>query len=180
MRRRSWAAVTAGGVVALVAGLFFIFFPVAALTTLVFLFGAFALLAGVVALIGGFTNLFKKEKGAALLLAEGLLAIAAGIIVFAWPAITATIFLWVIATWAVVVGIVEMVQAFRARNVDNGAWLLAAAGAFTLVFGIALFIVPTSSVLAISWLLGVYLIARGFVQIGYGASLRRPLARQAV
>ena len=172
---------TGAGIVTVIAGLFFIFFPIAALSTLVYIFGLFALVAGAVALIGGLVNLFQKQKGSWLLLGEGVLAIAAGILVFAWPQITAFVFLWVIAAWAVIVGVVEMVEAWQARKFEAGAWLLGAAGAFTVIFGIALFLVPTASVLAISWLLGVYLLARGFVQIGYGASLKSaPLIRQRI
>jgi uncharacterized membrane protein HdeD (DUF308 family) len=174
--RRSWWSVVLAGAAAFIAGLFFIFFPVKALTTLVLIFGIFAFAAGAAAIIGGLVSLTKKQGGVSMLV-EGALAIAAGIIVFSWPQITALIFLYVIGAWAIVVGLVEMVGAFQRKRTTSETWLLAAAGAFTLVFGIALFIVPTASGIAISWLLGVYLVARGTVQAALGLALRTsPLA----
>lgn len=175
---RSWWTTALRGLLAIAAGLFFIFFPVGTIRALVYIFGTFAIAAGVFAFIGGLVGLTKKQGGWTLLL-EGALGVAAGAIVFAWPAITSAIFLFVIGAWAVVVGAVELVRSFRAR-VLPGAWLLAAGGAFTLLFGIVLLVTPTASVLAISWLLGVFLLASGFVQLALGLSLRRPFARQAI
>ena len=70
------------------------------LVTLVLLFGAYALIDGVLNIIA-FVRVAWHHWA---LLIEGVIGIIAGVLTFAWPAITALVLLYVIAFWAILTG----------------------------------------------------------------------------
>jgi uncharacterized membrane protein HdeD (DUF308 family) len=170
MEKRSWIFMALSGVAAVVAGLFFVFFPVGTLSVLVAIFGAFALIAGLFALVGGLRSQHNKEKW--VLLVEGGLGILAGLIILIWPGISTFFVLRIIGAWAILVGIVGLINAFQVRKTESVAFISLAMGGFTVVFGGALLVAPTTSVTIISWLVGLYLVGIGLVRLAFGASLK--------
>lgn len=170
MGKRLWASTMVAGMAAVAAGLFFIFSPAHTLTVLVAVFGAFAFVAGLFTLVGGLRD--RESKGHGIQSLEGALGLAAGLVLLTRPAVGGRLLLVVVAAWAIVVGVTELVQGVLARRVEPAAWMLGATGAFTFVFGIALLLGRSTGVLAISWLLGIYLVAWGCVRAAYGASMR--------
>ena len=84
---RNWWALALRGLIAVVFGLFTFFLPGITLVTLVLLFGAYALVDGVFNVIA----FFRVASHQWALLIEGVIGIIAGILTFAWPAITAIV-----------------------------------------------------------------------------------------
>jgi uncharacterized membrane protein HdeD (DUF308 family) len=106
------------------------------------------------------------------LVLEGLLGIGAGIVALVWPGITALALLWVIAFWAVLTGVLEIVAAVRLRRVLDNEWLLVVAGTLSIIFGLILMIWPGSGAIGLVWLIGIYAIAFGIVLGGLALRLR--------
>jgi uncharacterized membrane protein HdeD (DUF308 family) len=90
---RNWWALALRGLVAVLFGLLTFFLPGITLVTLVLLFGVYALVDGIFNLIA-FVRVPSHHWA---LLIEGLIGIIAGILTFAWPAITAIVLLYVVA-----------------------------------------------------------------------------------
>ncbi len=154
-----------------VRGIFAIVFGVLALalspgitlTFLVYLFGAYAIISGVAAAATALR--YTKEQGWALLLVEGILGILAGILAFVWPGITALVFLFLIAAWAIVTGLMQIVGAFTLPLGTGREWLLGLAGVFSIIFGVLIAIRPVSGLVTVVWLIGIYAIVFGILFI---------------
>ena len=173
MLARYWWTLALRGVAAVLFGLLAIIWPDITVLVLVALFGAYALVDGVIA-VG--TALFGDRSqivSRGWVIAEGIAGIAIGIITFVWPGATTLVLLWLIASWALVTGIFEIIAAIRLRREIEGEWLLGLSGVLSVLFGILLAVWPTAGALTVVVLIGIYSIVFGGVLIGLGLHLRR-------
>lgn len=168
---RNWWALALRGAIAVLFGLTALFWPGITLTALVVLFGAFVLAGGIFVLIAALRD-FRADAQGWLLLLEGLLGMAAGVIVFIWPGITALILLYLIAAWAIATGIFEIVVAIQLRKEIENEWLLAVAGIASVLFGLLLAIWPGAGALAILWVVAAYAIFFGVLLLILAFRLR--------
>ncbi|MCI0710650.1 MAG: HdeD family acid-resistance protein [Chloroflexi bacterium] len=168
---RNWWTLIIRGLVAVLFGLFAIFVPDLTLRVLVLLFGAYALVDGGIniyaALIGG-----DPDQRWWVGLLEGLVGVAAGILTFIWPEITALVLLYLIAFWAIFTGILEIWGAIQLRREINNEVLLGISGVLSIIFGALLIIAPGSGALAVTWLIGFYAILFGVMMIALGFRVR--------
>ena len=168
---RNWGWIALRGVVAIAFGILTLFYPGITLTSLVILFGAFAFTDGVFTVVSAVANREGQPRWGALLL-SGLVGIAAGVATFFWPGITGIALLAIIASWAIVTGVIEMVAAFRLRKAIEGEWLLALAGLLGIVFGVFMVLDPGAGALAVAFYIGAYAFASGIMMIALGFRLR--------
>jgi uncharacterized membrane protein HdeD (DUF308 family) len=167
----NWWSVVIRGVIAILFGLFTFAMPGITLAAWVLLFGAYALFDGVMNMTGAAKAAHGHERWGSLLLA-GICGIAAATVTVLWPAITALVLVYVIAAWAVVTGVFEIVAAVRLRKHIEGEWLLALGGIASLLFGMLLVFSPLAGALAITLWFGAYAIVSGVVLIALGLRLR--------
>ena len=167
--RQYWWVLLLRGILAILFGLVALFLPGIALLTLVYVFGFYAIVDGVTAVYVAF-----QERGVharwGWLLVDGIFGIIAGIIAFVYPGETALVLLYIIAAWALVTGIMELIAAFRVRG--SFAWGLALGGIVSVLFGILLFIRPGTGILSILWIVGIYGIVFGVGMIIHAFQLR--------
>ncbi|WP_371783780.1 HdeD family acid-resistance protein [Streptosporangium subroseum] len=153
---RTWWVYLIRGVCAILFGLLAIIWPGMTLFVLVAVFGAYAIVNGVF-------ELFSSGRGGSRgwTIFSGVGSILIGLLVLFWPGITALILLLLIASWAVVVGILEVVAAIMLRRVVEGEWMFIVSGVLAVLFGILLFLWPATGALAIAWLIGAMAIVYG-------------------
>jgi uncharacterized membrane protein HdeD (DUF308 family) len=168
---RNWWLVALRGFLAVLFGIAAIVWPGATVQVLVILFGIYTLIDGLFALYSAFAGP-ERRAGWALLLLEALADIATGIIAFIWPQVTAVVLLYLIAAWAVVTGILELIAAFRLRREVEGEWFLGLAGVVSIIVGILLALRPLSGLVAIALVIGTYAIIFGILLIVLGFRLR--------
>jgi uncharacterized membrane protein HdeD (DUF308 family) len=166
---RYWWMVALRGVAAVLVGIAVFAWPQVTLSVLVLLFGAYAVGDGVFALIYAFGS-SKPFRGARVV--EGLAGIVLGVIALAWPGITTLALLYLIAAWAVVTGILEIVTAIDLRKVIENEWLLIVSGLGSVLFGVILAVQPGAGALALTWLIGGYAIVFGVLLIALAVRLR--------
>jgi uncharacterized membrane protein HdeD (DUF308 family) len=169
---RYWWAIVLRGVVALVLGLMAFVWPGLTLAALVLLFGAYALCDGVAAIILGITEYGNRDRWWATLVG-GVVSIAAGLITLFRPGVTAMVLLFVIAAWAIVRGVFDIMAAIRLRHVIDGEWLLALSGGLSIGFGLLLIAFPGAGALAVLWWIGAYLMLLGAMLVVLGFRLRK-------
>lgn len=167
-----WWALVVRGLAAIAFGVLVIVAPGVSLLALVYLWGAYALADGVFNIVLAVRGA-RAVRGWGWFLFEGICSIAAGVVTFIWPGITALGLLFVIALWAIVTGVAEIVTATRLRRVLRGEWLLALSGVLSIAFGVVLFARPGAGALAVAWLIGAYAILFGGLLIGLGMRLHR-------
>jgi len=104
---RNWWALALRGVLAILLGVAVVVLPGVTLAALVVLFGAYALVDGVLAIIAGVRAAERHERWWSPVL-KGLAGIAAGVVTFVQPALTALALLYLIGGWGIVTGILEI------------------------------------------------------------------------
>jgi uncharacterized membrane protein HdeD (DUF308 family) len=102
----------------------------------------------------------------------GLLGIAAGILTFAWPGITALVLLLFIAFWAIAIGVMQIVGAIKLRKEIDNEWLLIFCGVLSVLFGLILIVQPQTGALALVFLIGFYAILEGIGLVALSQRLR--------
>jgi uncharacterized membrane protein HdeD (DUF308 family) len=160
------------GVVAILFGAIALVWPGLTLEVLVLFFGAYVLVDGVFAIIAALTHRTGHDRWWVLLL-EGLVGIAAGIITFFLPGVATLALIYIIALWAIVTGVLEIIAGIGLRKEIQGEWLLAISGIVSLGLGVLLLVFPSAGEVTIIWLIGVYAILFGLMLLGLGLRLRR-------
>jgi uncharacterized membrane protein HdeD (DUF308 family) len=159
------------GIVGIVIGILTFGWPGVTIAVLVAIFAVYAVVDGMTNLILGLTRTTRQGRSWPLTV-QGLVGIAAGVLTFLWPAITALALVFFIGAWAVVTGVFEIVAAIRLRKALQGEWLLLLSGVLSIVFGVLIFAFPGAGAVGIAWILGAYAAAAGVILVALGIRLR--------
>jgi uncharacterized membrane protein HdeD (DUF308 family) len=171
-----WWVLLLRGIVAILLGACAIAWPGITLMALILVFAAFSLVDGIVALVIG----FRGESDGTVwwtMVVLGLIAIAAAIIAFAWPAITLVAFLAIIAVSAIVRGVFEIAAAIRLRKEIDDEWILGLSGFLSILFGALILYRPDAGLIAMALLIGAYMMALGILAVALALRLRRMSVR---
>ena len=168
---RYWWLLALRGATAVIFGILAFLWPGITLQVLVILFGAYVLVDGISSLITGISNRSTNDRWWVMVL-EGLAGVAAGIIAFIWTDVTAVVLLYIIAAWAIITGVLEIVAAVSLRKEIEGEWALALSGLASIIFGVLLFAFPGAGALAVVWIIGAYAIVFGILLIYLALKVR--------
>ena len=172
-----WWVVLLRGLVAIAFGVMAFAWPGLTIALLVIIWGAYALIDGIFSLVAG----IRAKYGAMIVV--GLLGIAAGIVTFLWPGITAITLLWIIAFWAIFSGAMQIAAAIRLRREVQGEWILILSGICTVVLGALLLLYPGAGAVSVAWLIASFAIVWGVLLLILAFKLKgwngRPTAQPA-
>ena len=119
---RNWWLVGLRGILAVAFGLFTIFMPGVTMLSLVLVFAAYMVVDGGFT-IGSAIRAAQRHERWVLLLLQGILSIAAGVIAVIWPGITVLAFVLLVAAWALVSGGTDILLSFRLKQEHGRIWL---------------------------------------------------------
>ena len=165
-----WWLLVVRGVAAILFGVLALATPAIGALALIVFWGVYAIANGVLEL------LFAASAGRAGMrfgwyLLEGIVSIAAGVLAFVYPAMTGLVLLYIIASWAIITGAIEIGAAIELRRIVQHEWLLALAGVMSIAFGVVLFVSPIAGALAVVWLIAAYATVFGGLLIALGIRL---------
>lgn len=168
---RNWWLLALRGLFAVLFGFLAFAWPGITLFVLVWLFGVYALLNGILSLVLA----WKAPKGAphSSLILGGILGIAAGLVTFVMPGITALGLVVVIAAWAIATGVMEIVAAIRLRKVISNELVWILAGIVSVAFGVFLLLRPGVGAIVLVWWIGSFALVFGILLIVLAFRIRR-------
>jgi uncharacterized membrane protein HdeD (DUF308 family) len=167
---RNWWAVALRGVLAIIFGVIAFLMPAVMMLSLVLVFGVYAVVDGVLAIVSAVRSARRHERWGLMVL-EGIVDIAAGVVSFLWPGLTILMFVLIVAAWALVTGGLMTAAAFRLQ-LDHGRWWLVLGGLASIVYGVLLIIAPLIGALVLTWWIGAYALVFGVLLLTLAFRLR--------
>jgi len=166
-----WWAIALRGLLALIFGILVLAWPGVAIAIFVIIFGAYVFVDGAFTLVAAIR--YKAGAGRrAWLFIRGIAGIIVGLFIFFLPEIAAVALLILIAAWALVTGVMELIFAFSANQDTAIRWMFAISGILSLVLGALMLARPLIGALVIAWVIGAYAVLAGILLIILGFRLR--------
>jgi uncharacterized membrane protein HdeD (DUF308 family) len=179
---RFWWLLLLRGVLAILFGVAAFAWPGLTLVTLVMFFAAYSFVDGVVDVAHAVGHR-KEVEHWGLLLIEGLVGIAFGVLAFVAPGLTTlvggVIVALYIAAWAVITGVLRIIMSIRLCKEIEGEWLLGFSGVISILFGLIIMARPIAGVMALVWVIGAWAIVLGIALILFAFKVRKAVGSVA-
>ena len=133
---------------------------------------------GIFTIVSAFTSNAKSENWWWLIL-EGLFGILIGVLTIIQPAAMSEAWLLLIAAWAIVTGILEIITAIRLRKEITGEFWLILGGLISVAFGVLVAAAPTAGAFAVGTIIGIYALVFGVFLIMLSLRMRKHSTRAA-
>jgi uncharacterized membrane protein HdeD (DUF308 family) len=182
--KKRWAWITGlRGLLMLLAGLYAVIWPAAALAVLVVVGGALLLIDGVLGLwsltFGG-----AKTGNYWFDVIRNVLALITGILILISPMLatllTVTLLVYIVAFQAIIVGVMEIVVVARERELYAKIWPVVLSGLLYVLFGVALLFAPLFGALLLVVLVGVLMVLFSFGLFALAWRLNKAASTAAV
>src|SRR5262249_15062254 len=133
-------------------------------------------LIGVVFIVDGVMRALISGVDAAARRANvftGLLSIAAGVVIIAWPSPGLTALAIVLAAWLIVVGSISLTGGFAVRKLLPNWWLLPILGVLEIALGVLALANPGATLAAIITVGGIWAVVAGVMRIVMAFEVKR-------
>ena len=166
-----WKMAAFRGAVAIAFGITLLVWPNIGLSVMIALFAAFALVIGVTTVVGAFSMPIKGGERAWIVF-EGLLGIAAGVVVLVWPDLSARALLFAIGAWAIATGMADIVLGFALPYKGGRNLLVVLGGVLSIAFGVVMFAKPGAGAIVLVALVAALALVAGTLQIALAIEMR--------
>jgi len=159
--QKSWWILLLRGIFAIIFGLIALFSPGLVLDTLLLFFGILAIASGVFLVI----DALIVNGNRVLRIIEGILWVIIGILLISQSFVSLEIIMFVIAFWAIVIGIIQVIFSIKLRTVIKNEWMGILNGLFSFLFGILIIINELAGAIAIVFVFGIFTLLYGVTSI---------------
>jgi len=163
------------GLLAVAIGVVALAWPGVTVLALVVVFAVYAFIGAGLQAMQAFSSRTAGPVFGHLLL--GLVDVAAGIVALAWPGATALVLVLVVASWAVVTGVLEVFAAFQRDEEAGTRAMYVFGGLVSVAFGMVLFARPGMGAISLALLFGLFNLVGGSWLFMRGIEVRRTSAR---
>jgi uncharacterized membrane protein HdeD (DUF308 family) len=164
------ALVLAAGALSVLIGLLVLVWPGATIRIIAWLFAIQLLVAGVLQLVSAFSAA-RGPGGRVLFALLGALSILVGLLCLREPLQTALVIGLLIGAMWVVQGVAGMVHAIANESGAARGWAITS-GVLSVLGGAVVLVYPGTSLVVLTWLFGIVLVAIGVVLVAQGLSTR--------
>lgn len=165
-----WWLLLLRGLAAIAVAIIAFVHPGDALVGLVIVLGLYAFIAGIFAIAVAVAGVGGDHWWALLL--EGLLGIVVALMLWSWPIASALAFVYFVAAWLIVSGIVQVAAGVRLRDMIANEWIYIVSGIVSIAFGVWVFRSGAQGVVATAYLIGWYFLLYGIMQAAVALRLR--------
>jgi len=162
--RNYWLVLLARGILAIIFGIIALVWSGWTILALIYVFGAYALIDGVISVVNAIQDRSASSNWW-LLLIRGIIGIIIGLLVFFWPGLTAIVLFTLIGIWAIVLGVFELLAVFALPGDLRLEWSFVLGGILSIILGLLFIRHPIAGMLSLVWVLGIFAVAYGLVQI---------------
>lgn len=156
---KTWWILTVKGIITFIFGLMALLAPASLIMATVTIFSVIILISGLLLITG---SLFKKmSNDHSWKLTEGFIDVIIGVIILAFPGITLSIFVALIAIWMSFIGLLQIMNGYRLRSLFNHWWILAGNGLLAILFAILVFTQPIHGLVTLIILVGLQALVFG-------------------
>jgi uncharacterized membrane protein HdeD (DUF308 family) len=175
---RRWGSLVFRGVVSIIFGVLAFAWPEATLVALTLLFGAYAFVDGITAMIVAIQHGPHPHRW--LLVVDGLIGIAAGIVTLFWPGITLLALIFVIGIRFILSGALQIAAAIQFKGELRVPVLYGLAGIASIILGVLAFIVPGITALVMVTMLAAFALVFGVMMLVLAFRVRRAAHRMPI
>lgn len=173
MLAENWWLLLLRGVAGIVFGAIAFLWPGITLLSLTYLWGAYAFADGIFGLWAAIVSYGGDTSSRWWLGIGGIVSILASAVAFFWPGMTALVLLMFIASWAIIIGGLQIYGAIQLRKVVQNEWWLILSGFLSIAFGVIMVVQPGAGALAVVWIIAWYAILFGCMYVGLAFRLRK-------
>nr|MEA2797415.1 hypothetical protein [Phenylobacterium sp.] len=167
---RNWWAVALRGLFAIMFATIALITPAAAMLSLVLVFAFYMLVDGIFAIVSA-VRAARGHGRWGLLLLQGLVSLAAAVAATLLPGIAMITFVFLVAAWMIVSGVLAVAAAVRLRR-DHGRWWMGFGGTLSMIAGVLLAAAPLLGALVLTWWIAAYALIYGVTLLMLAFRLR--------
>lgn len=169
---KNWWMLVVRGLAALAFGLIALFWPGMTLGALIMFYGLYMFIDGIFAI--GASASWSEQKSVWLpLLCIGLVSLLAAAVAFFRSGFADVELLYLIGSWALLTGLIEIAASFRLRQFVPDELVLISSGIISLLFGLIVIVLLMTGVLASLWLIATFAFVYGALHIALALRMRR-------
>jgi len=175
--RRTWWVFVVGGVASVIFGLLAFVNPKLALFVLAMFFAASILVDGAFNAVGALQH--REKDGWWVMLLMGILGLVVGGYALLNPPVSMMALIFLVAIQAVLLGVFLLVMGYKVRKATSREWILYAAGALSVLFGLLVFRNPLAGGVSIVYLIASWAVVVGALKIFFGLKAKNMAGRVA-
>jgi uncharacterized membrane protein HdeD (DUF308 family) len=162
------------GAVAVFFGLAAIFWPSLTLLILLYLFSAFLIIIGFAEIVNGLVSITRVGTWWLITLL-GAVSVGVGVFLIRNPQTTLQTFIIIVGLVLIARGIMDTIRAFTDKTEGSHRVMTVLIGLLAILAGIAILAQPVAGGIAFVWILGLYALFYGALEMGIAFSLRNTI-----
>ena len=175
--RRTWWVFVVGGIASMIFGLLAFVRPGIALFVLAMFFAASILVDGAFNALGAVQH--REKDGWWVMLLMGILGLAVGGYALLNPPVSMMALIYLVAIQAVLLGVFLLIMGYKVRETTSREWILYAAGALSVLFGVLVFKNPLAAGVSIVYVIACWAVVVGALKFFFGLKVRKMSGRVA-